>query len=95
MAESLFDMPRPGDQAKAVAASALEILGTIAAFGFHDSNRPELRAYVKAGREALAVADAYECDGGNLGGFFPTACGRDHLHARHPLGRPPAVGGEA
>lgn len=57
MPEPLFDVPQPGDQAKAIAESALGVLSLIAAFGFHGSNRAELRAYVKAGREALSIAD--------------------------------------
>ena len=32
-----------------------------------------------------------DCDGGSVGGFFPTACGRDYVHAPHPLGQPPAT----
>lgn len=55
--EPLFDVPQPGDQARQIAESALGVLSVIAAFGFHDSHRTELRAYVKAGREALAIAD--------------------------------------
>lgn len=58
MPEPVFDVPQPGDQAKAIAESALGVLSLIAAFGFHDSHRAELRAFVKAGREALAIADS-------------------------------------
>ncbi len=29
------------------------------------------------------------CDGGERGGSFPTACGRDTVHPSHPLGRSP------
>lgn len=52
------EVPQPGRQARAIAADLIDTLLKIATWGFHDSNRDELRAYAVAARDALAAADS-------------------------------------
>lgn len=50
-------VPFPGQQLRAVATDMVDTLLRLAAYGMHDSRRPDLREYALAAREAIAAAD--------------------------------------